>query len=560
MKTYLSISLFQKRVNSILFRLLVIAYGIFVISFLKENPFPWFVYPMIFIFYVIVYISVLKKSVIRLINDFLFIFLISLGKDPMNVVIFCFLLLPIYNNVNFSGGRRSKLLVPLTILVFVGLLLFYKDWILPDYSEYLIVLIPIISLSFINYFTSLRDKLRDFRESLIDSVDTYYLKNIRKPHRVYKGLIHSLNNIFKSKVIKGVVCLSINKENNEDLLVMNSSFIVYGIEVKNDLVNKVRERKVFQTNQIDINQVNRSCLCIFVKVNEHEHIYLFILNEPIPIYYYLIGFFKSLYPTLTKISNIIISERELQEIKTREMSRLLVSHVYVNKANSTMHFIRNRLTPLYNLVLLTRRYKTVKEDEMPEYIELLNNEVERADNELKSITSRANSMLENDDNPFVYKDLKPVSSDKIFYTIKRLYSSLFPYKQLEILQSPSDTHKRYIQINEEGLEILLADWLNNMNKYSVSHATCAVLFHQDYLQIIFQNDHKLIKEDLRRLIEDLMSENRNEIMKRTTRGLYTIKSILDDMRVKYNVDEKENGRLLELNLTLQFVSDENSNF
>ena len=111
--------------------------------------------------------------------------------------------------------------------------------------------------------------------------------------------------------------------------------------------------------------------------------------------------------------------------------------------------------------------------------------------------------------------------------------------------------KRFVNINEEGFEMFLSDWLNNIYKYKINRVYFDFIFNEELLTINFKNDHKLTNVDINKMITDLTSNDRNEIMKRTTHGLFLIKSTLEEMNIKFEVNHNETERLLLLQLKLK---------
>lgn len=556
------IDLVQRRINSVLFRLMICIYSVLIVLFNQNILADWNYWVLITIYFVI-YLILLKRPIFRLTNDFIFIGIILLGKDPNHPVNFVFFMLPIVNSINFSGHKKSVLLYIYTLAVYFGLICYYKDSHNELYNKSnLYYLIPIGILWIINAYTTLRVKIRNFRESLNDVVDGFYLKKefIKRPHKIYDEIIKAIHNSLNDELIENLFCFVPSKENDSKLFVINGSAFLWKFEFTNaDISKRLREKKELINEPIIIEGTKKNYnLLLYSKVEDQEYFFVFITKKIVPPYYVLIGFFRTLEPAFTKIAKVLLSEKKLIEIRNEEIQRLAESSLYVNRANKTMHFVRNRLNPLSNLLKMLDNLKSVPNQKMDAFDNLLHNEIERTKIDLRGIVERANDMLEKGNNPFVFTSLSAVSLQRIYTIEKRIFSSYFPNQEIEINVTPNG-NKKFVYINEEGFELFLSDWLNNMKKYKRTFAHCTFSNVDDNLILCFRNDHNLNNEDLRKLVEDLSSNDRNEIMRRTTHGLLTIKTTLEEMKVPMVVQAINNNTEVELILTLKTFENENSN-
>lgn len=264
----------------------------------------------------------------------------------------------------------------------------------------------------------------------------------------------------------------------------------------------------------------------------------------------MIGLFdRTLTPAFKKISNVLLSEKKLQELRNDEVAMLSEKSQYVSRANKTMHHIRNRLGPFSNLIKMLESLNLIPDEKVNDFKALIKKETEMARTELTNIIDRANKMLEKSNNPFVYTKLSEISIQRVFSNLKRNFHSFFPNSDVEIdIRINSDENKKMIYLNEEGFDLFLSDWLNNMSKYSKNLASCKFTVTETTLEIHFCNDYTSTTIEIEKLISDLRSNDRNEIMRRTTHGLYTIKVTLEDMSIPFEAihDDKENILILKL--------------
>lgn len=551
-----SIDSTQKKINSMLFRVTLITYAIIIISN-QENIFKSWVYVLSILLFISTYIVCLKRSFFRLINDFVFIILILWGKDPMNIYIFTFLILPIINSINFSGQKKTGFLYLITYIEFQILFYFYYG----KLDNIWTFSLPIISLWGINTYTNLRLKVKAFREELIETVDNFYLdkEQVKKPYRLYKKFISLINtNTDKDNELVGnLYCFTINKDIKDKIVIVNGTSFIWYYKFSNvEFITNLRKGKpLFNEPVILEGIVYDKNFIIYTSLDGNEYFYLFTLKRDIPFYYDVIGFYETLEPALIKMSKTLLGEKLLQDIRNEEILKLSEKILYVNRANNMMHFIRNRLGPFANLVKMIEGTDKIPTEKIEPFKQILIDQNKRAQIELRNITDRADDMLEKSKNPFFYSILDNVSVQRTFILLRKSFTYYFPEEEIEIeiLASP---RKRYVQLNEEGFEVFLSDWLNNIKKYQKKIIKCTFTEEKNFLEISFVNDYIIAEEDVDRLVNDFMSSDRNEIMKRTTYGLSTIKSTLESMNVSYDVKNSEN--LLRFTIIINILDDENS--
>ena len=415
-------------------------------------------------------------------------------------------------------------------------------------------MIGVIFLWFINSYTSLRYKIRLFRDELNDTVDSFYIEKeyLKRPHKIYDLLITVINKNIKSDLIEDIFCFSLNENTKKSLSLVNGSRFIWEYKLDgNELIKKIEQKKDLHNQEITIEkEFKGNNIVIYSKVEEHEYFFFITTSNPIPFYYLIIGTFRTLQPAFIKISNVLVAEKKIQELKSEEISKLSKRSQYVNRANKTMHFMRNRLGPFSNLITQLDGFEKVTEDKRKQFKTLIFKEKDRAKVELKNITARANDMLEKSTNPFAYNKTTQISIERIFTIFKRNVSIFFPDISINISVEFMEK-KRFVNINEEGFEMFLSDWLNNIYKYKINRVYFDFIFNEELLTINFKNDHKLTNVDINKMITDLTSNDRNEIMKRTTHGLFLIKSTLEEMNIKFEVNHNETERLLLLQLKLK---------
>lgn len=296
MKVYEFIDFIQRKVNSLLFRCIIILNLVVILS-LEENEFKTYVYVISVLMYVVLYFLLFNYSRLRLLNDFLLIGVILFGKDPTKVLHFVFLILPIINSINFSGQKKSPLLYILTIVLFFVLSAYHSQNIEQLYR--IPIFSPLVSIFFlwiINYYTSLRVKIKNFRDELSSEIDNFYLKKdgIKRPYKIYKLLIDVIHKNIKKDLIEDIFCLNVARVPNERVVIINGSSFIWRFSIgRENLISQIREAKTLINEPISVEGKKKFYnLFLYTKVENQEYIYVFITKMNIPLYYVIIGFLE----------------------------------------------------------------------------------------------------------------------------------------------------------------------------------------------------------------------------------------------------------------------------
>ena len=561
MKIFEIIDYLIRRINSMLFRIVLIGYSTFIVfNYPGMLDKVYYFIAIILYFIIFYYLHKHSKHKLRLINDFLFIIAIVFGKNPNEILIFIFIILPIINSINFSGDKKTPLLYIYSSLVYIGLFLIHNPKF--EWSSILANIVPLVSLIplwTIDLYTSLRSKIRNFRENINDVVDGFYLnrETILKPHRIY-GLIIDLINRKKFFVkVNELMCFTIVSGEEERVVVVNGSKFIWRYDfLDEDFLKKIREREILINTPLKIDGNNYfTNLCIYITIEETEYIYVF-LTKMTPYYSLKIGTFRCLIPSLAKMSKILISEMQMKELRKEEFQKLSERRLYVNRANKTMHFIRNRLTPISNLIKMIDNSSLIPKDKLESFEALLIKEKDSSKEELYEMVKRADYLLDKSNNPFNFSETTKHSLRKVYSLLRTNFSLFFPEKEI-IINGNTEVSNRFVFLNEEGFIIFLSDWFNNIFKYRKEHSSIEFNISDEALDIIISNDYKIPISEVKSMIKDLMSADRNEIIKRTTHGLFQIKSTLEEMSVPYTVRLNKDS-MVEFILKFKIYEDENS--
>jgi hypothetical protein len=403
-------------------------------------------------------------------------------------------------------------------------------------------IISILILFIIDFYTTLRLKIIKFKELFNDIVDNFYTDNTykNKVYYVYRKIIEEINLLYPD-LMKTIVCLRLNLNSSSKLQIVNSSDYLWSIEIPDNNILNINEINYLLNQPIILdNKTFKDNLWILINGSNSKYIFIFITNKKIPKYLLIIGIYRILIPPLTKIIRIIESEQNIFYEKLKHQSQYSKDITFINKAIHTMHFINNSLGPLKNLIeLLSNHAKnndilTLQTNKLKVIID---EEIDRSNYTIDLIISRANYIMSKENNPYDYSTETIVKYQHFVSNINKvihMYFQDYEYK--------SEPQFFYIKYNETGLDSVLCDWLQNITKYYNHAFEIKIEVENNQVAIKIFNNVPNIDKNIKDMIIDMMSENKNEIFKRTTKGLYWIKTILDSMNKKYYLkvfDEKK---------------------
>jgi hypothetical protein len=528
----MSVEKFIKKSFSIFFRFVTILFGFSIVLF-QNNYFETYIYLIALIPYLIIYFFTLFRegffSKIRLLNDYLFIVFLLYGKE-INYLTICFLLLPIVNSPNYSGNKKSIWLYLFFIMSLYFLNDFQFDWYFITITLVFITLNIIIDSKsrFYNNVTSLNIEIEKFLEKQLE---------LKKSYKVYQGILSVLNNI---KVLKfyqphftNIVCFKVEKKR---LILENCSTFVWSYLIDNQkiisIVNQTEKDNYKLSNiTFELNDNNESKnILIINKTKNSRYIFIFTIdnysNNLFNLYY--ISLLQSI---TSRIARVLDLESSLKNENKQILKKFRDKYFHMQNAEKAMHFIRNRFNTLDNFIEMSKDNIAGNMDK--EDIRMYTIELQRLERNYELLMDRVGNILDKTDKPFSSTQLEQKSPNYLFGIVRDIWQDYFEEFNFDLNWDIKTLDSILINVNNDGLFILLTDWINNLKKYS---AGCEkIIFDEtnEYFEIIFLN--KFDKNDLKNILElkdDFNSKERDRILKRTSYGIIIMKSILEEMAVK----------------------------
>lgn len=523
----------QKEIISVLYRIIIIIYSIIVLV-IKEDLIIsiWYtlLYFITFIFlFVILYNRDKIYSFLRLINDYVFIGLTIYSVQVIDIYTLSLLFLPILNSQNHTGKRKSFLIYIIPIVI----ILFIRNKI--DYFLFL----PFFTFFIINSFEILKNKYQRCYNELNTSLDNFLIEenSMDKLHNIYEVIIPIFNkHKFFSKEIKDIYCFQKNK--NSISVVNGSSFVFdYFFSNKQDLLDD-KKKLIYDTKGVIINSKElKENVILKIEKNSIDYLFLIIPDDnskgiqlsKLPFFY------KLLYPFFFRLSHIFNFKRVQTDDNRKNLNSMAKKVTYVNNAINSMHFTRNKLSPLKTYLSMIDDYEKEKSLDRKGMIEpFLKEERKKLKTSLDLILGRADIILEKSNNPFNVLDSEIFSFMTLLVRIRDSAAYYLQSEKFEFIFDEIDfTLSKKIKLNETGIELILSNWFSNVNKYK-SVEKYGVIVGEDNEYYILKFFNKFTNRDSSTVpdfIDDFNSSDRMAILKRKTHGLVEIKDFLEQMGI-----------------------------
>ncbi len=360
---------------SVIYRFILIGFAV-VILILYPNKLQTSYYIIFIGLYISLYVVLFKNnslsSKLRLINDYLFIYGILVGK-PLDLITYPFLLIPIFNSPNHTGAKRGFLTYLFTVIIM---------FLTIEGRVPFVYFIPLLFISVIDALEHIRSRLLRFSNLLYDSIDEFYLEDVslKKGHLIYTRLKSILN---RSKfrfffLTNEIVCIKLRNNRAE---VVNASLFVYdyALNLGKQEIAALSKGEILKNIPVQINKVKfENTLIISTRLKEESYAFIFLIDN-LRIWffcnYYLRIYFK---PILKKISVILRVEKEIRDERDLYIKKMKDKLYYVSNATLAMHFLRNKFSPIKNYLEMIEEAENVSREKRSQFNNILDMEHVRA--------------------------------------------------------------------------------------------------------------------------------------------------------------------------------------
>jgi len=531
--------------QSVFYRVFLLLYAL-MITQQGNGIIPSYGYYIAGIVYFVVYL-ILKKtgmSLGRLIADIIFINLVVYGRDVKEPITFLFILLPLINAINFSGKNSHNilLLVFVTITFAINLKPF-ENW----------ILLPLISLWLLYYLSWILKREWETINSITLHIDTYFInqEQIERPHRIYQKIIADVNQFFWYKQETGITQITAYILRGHKLWLINSSAFTWNRtkSIPDDKISELKDTNVLKFKSEDLDEY-------FFYIHQGDLEYVFVCETKHNAFRLHYRFCHIMLIAFSKVALLLNSEFRISEQRNKKFDEIKDNVLYVKKAVRIMHFIRNRMTPLTNIIEYYKKQDTLTPSIRSKMDQRMKVEVSQAESDLKEMLSTANYLLDKSNNPFVEPRMKNILTSKVFIILSEIVERLLE-GIVEIDESiyGTETTGTVVHTSLIELKIMFTDWVNNIRKYMNHFYQIRMSIENTKLVISFLNDYNTSEDNIQRLIRDMNSKEKDAVLegKDYGYGIYIIKSIANHLDIDIKAEKKydlDKGSLLYFELKL----------
>ena len=472
--------------------------------------------------------------------DYLLILFIVLGKPIHGYDVLLLIVAPIINLISCKENISSCLTVismPF-LCILVNDFLCDKDdisWgLFRAYTTSLLLVLVLYNIV----------RYNKFKDAILNAIDQYYLnkEEFYKPHKIYGEILRIIRRSMPNIDIDIIATFIVN---TEPYMLVNSSKLIwrYHININPNFARPLRQHKLYPVSFAYDNRNRPYSLLYIDNVKDINYGYIIAFNKK-PSPFNIIVLFSFVRLFCHKYSRILYSQHIVRQIETEKREKTNENLKYINHAVNTMHFIRNRLSPFNNLIeiLQSSTFDDLRKLPNDKLRPIILKEIKRCGVELNDLQKRADYLLNNDNNPADYQNIKKFSVVDIYKMVSNLWYGIFQ-ENIDINGNPEILNDMHVDVNEDGIYIVFADWIANMDKHGDGEVSLVVdVVNNDELAFIFRNNHKLSESDTKKLLSDINNDTRNEIVRRKTHGLYSIKTISEAMGMKIHA-EQENAKI-----------------
>lgn len=552
MRFWNSFSLDAFRFQSLLIYKIILLILTIYIWFTYDLSLPSYIYILGFISYLLYYIvghrTVSKYSHIA---DLLLIVLFLFGKHLNSFGLALYLLLPVVCRGTFTNKQNNDQYFFFEYISALFILCVFPDF--DGWKGLVHLIVPVALIMFVNYFYTRRWDVDELDASLLDLIDDYYAGD-RESYHVYRKALEMLNN--RRFNVVNIGCF-LSDSNYNKLHLVNSSSLVFRFKYGIDKDSKRRLSRYGYAKNISFSLDNREYpnnYVFAVPLSTQSTSYpmmLFVLvleNKPDV---FIESHTEGLNRFFSRMSKVILFERELRIRRTEEIQNLQQKSRFVNASINTMHFIKNRLTPFQTLLDFLNNEGNVQS--LPGYPVLFSKVMTSCEREMRDILSRAAYLLEKGNNPFKYQVLTDTDSRNIYTLLRLIWTDTFA-EDFDCLTS-TEGKTICVQVNIEGLDVLFSDIIGNMQKYSLKTRTCMFDVKDEELIITFFNDFDMkMQRDIESLVRYMNGDETDEVQFRITHGTPLIKQNCSDQNIGILASVVENDAfnlLYKLQLTIK---------
>ena len=151
----------------------------------------------------------------------------------------------------------------------------------------------------------------------------------------------------------------------------------------------------------------------YIPISNIEYVFTCNISKEKDILFPFKDFKDIMKSTFQKISILLCTEYRISERREQKFNEIKDSVLYVNQAVKVMHFIRNKMNPLTNLVAYHQEIDSISRDVRKKMEQRIKKEANQAEKDLSDVLKTADYLLDKSNNPFLGAQIQEISIIKI---------------------------------------------------------------------------------------------------------------------------------------------------
>ena len=515
--------------GSYLFRVECVLYSLVLHFAFPVMPIYWLILAIgIYAFLFTVFKYRFDNQFLRLLVDIAFI-LFSLCGQPQGLAQYFFLLLPMVNAVAYGGNHKS--IFPL--LVVTVLAIYYKD----NYEVLKAHYIAPLALGLINYYAQ---KIREFNETVkgvTESIDNFFVNKelYVKSHQIYRNLIKILNDHLGYDYVNNI---STYVQKGDKFWLVNSSEFLWD-RTYNLMEEQLVEIKRYKTLNISPNKLKTTDVLYSSEMDDSFYLFHVSFNEENGN---LFSFFMGNRVMQIAMSKLAVLQNTIylaHERQSKVLSDISDGYFYVISARNVMHYVRNVLSPIGN-VLQFYSSTNLTAEQKKRMENLMKKELKRANNNYQGLVEKANFLLNTTANPFSPSRDVEIPVKDLYVIISNLAED-----NLNISVNVDDatkknveSKKKYIKANDIELQVMFTDWVANVGKYSKTLKEIEFSIDNMNAYVRFKNDYDEPIVNVDALIKNINSGQKGEVIVGKSFGISNIVQIANNWGIRLDAHKE----------------------
>lgn len=525
----------------IFYHAVLFALGVISLFLITPIPFAVYIYCIGLAIYVVLLVICRKIPKLSSLLDYLLINLLIFRASPDGFFLFPLLLLP---SARALSAGQDFLGNALCFFLCIGSIMLLSHFELFEACVSYILLYGAIDIGFL--WILYMYKRGDVSANKIQDEIIQFYSSQEKSYALYDSFLNILNS--KDNSFKNIYCFSTHQFKIYRLV--NASRLVsdYSISFDSRQIKELSRGTFVVDADVKICGKIIHAIAFLVKVEEINYIFVAEVSAAISVLderFYQMEFFFS------GVAKILYSEYQTTQSTHRQLQNLVQKMSYVRMAVNTMHYIRNRMTPIRLLIDVTADIpEKMREGGVEPMLKKLSR---RANIEMDGILKRADYLLNKSNSPYEYSN-QEIKAGALLDKVRSIWETYYLDSVVAAtVDNENDLEEVILQSNLDVIEMLFSEIIGNIQKHSSDIHRCVFnLSPEKKVSIVFINDCKSGDRELSQLVTDYNERKREEIIKRSTHGVLNVLQLTEEANVTITASKTiEESRPLFL-LSLSF--------